>query len=100
MPLPDSGPKNPSEIALRHAPDRGVSLHHGTVLVDTDLTALQRPGSQGVGGEREGERGTAEQEGWSRTINLVLGFGQPRRYLTPDKRKLQAKGSYLSVSKS
>jgi len=44
-----------SGSAFRHAPDRGVSLHHGTVLVDTDLQALQR-------------------------------------YLTPDKRKLQAKG--------
>merc|ERR1712087_195783 len=39
----------------KHLPDRGVSLHHGTVLVDTDLQALGR-------------------------------------YLTPDKRKLQAKG--------
>jgi len=44
-----------SGSAFKHAPDRGVSLHHGTVLVDTDLNALQR-------------------------------------YLTPDKRKLQAKG--------
>lgn len=44
-----------SGSAFKHAPDRGVSLHHGTVLVDTDLQALQR-------------------------------------YLTPDKRKLQAKG--------
>lgn len=44
-----------SGSAFRHAPDRGVSLHHGTILVDTDLQALQR-------------------------------------YLTPDKRKLQAKG--------
>lgn len=47
--------KKISGSAFKHAPDRGVSLHHGTVLVDTDLTALQR-------------------------------------YLTPDKRKLQAKG--------
>merc|ERR1711862_104706 len=39
----------------RHSPDRGVSLHHGTILVDTDLKAMGR-------------------------------------YLTPDKRKLQAKG--------
>lgn len=44
-----------SGSAFKHSPDRGVSLHHGTVLVDTDLQALQR-------------------------------------YLTPDKRKLQAKG--------
>merc|ERR1712232_283504 len=44
-----------SGSAFRHAPDRGVSLHHGTILVDTDLQALQR-------------------------------------HLTPDKRKLQAKG--------
>merc|ERR1712087_767342 len=39
----------------KHLPDRGVSLHHGTVLVETDMQALGR-------------------------------------YLTPDKRKLQAKG--------
>lgn len=44
-----------SGSAFRHMPDRGVSLHHGTILVDTDMQALQR-------------------------------------YLTPDKRKLQAKG--------
>mmetsp|Transcript_108205 Transcript_108205/g.187298 ORF Transcript_108205/g.187298 Transcript_108205/m.187298 type:complete len:390 (+) Transcript_108205:58-1227(+) len=46
-----------SGSAFKHlkAPDRKVSLHHGTILVDTDMTALQR-------------------------------------YLTPDKRKLQAKG--------
>lgn len=44
-----------SGSAFKHAPDRRVSLHHGTVLVDTDMTALQR-------------------------------------YLTPDKRKLLAKG--------
>lgn len=44
-----------SGSAFKHAPDRGVSLHHGTVLVDTDMRALQR-------------------------------------YLTPDKRKLEAKG--------
>lgn len=44
-----------SGSAFKHVPDCGVSLHHGTVLVDTDMTALQR-------------------------------------YLTPDKRKLQAKG--------
>lgn len=44
-----------SGSAFKHVPDRGVSLHHGTVLVDTDLQALQR-------------------------------------YLTPDKRKLEAKG--------
>lgn len=44
-----------SGSAFKHSPDRGVSLHHGTILVDTDLQALQR-------------------------------------YLTPDKRKLQAKG--------
>lgn len=31
-----------SGSAFKHAPDRGVSLHHGTVLVDTDLQALQR----------------------------------------------------------
>jgi len=47
--------KKISGSAFKHAPDRGVSLHHGTLLVDTDLNALQR-------------------------------------YLTPDKRKLQAKG--------
>jgi len=44
-----------SGSAFRHVPDRGVSLHHGTILIDTDFQALQR-------------------------------------YLTPDKRKLQAKG--------
>lgn len=44
-----------SGSAFRHLPQRGVSLHHGTVLLDTDFQALQR-------------------------------------YLTPDKRKLQAKG--------
>lgn len=44
-----------SGSAFKHAPDRGVSLHHGTILVETDFQALQR-------------------------------------YLTPDKRKLQAKG--------
>lgn len=44
-----------SGSAFKHAPDKGVSLHHGTILVDTDFQALQR-------------------------------------YLTPDKRKLQAKG--------
>eukprot|EP00930_Biecheleria_cincta_P039170 TRINITY_DN26944_c0_g1_i1.p1 TRINITY_DN26944_c0_g1~~TRINITY_DN26944_c0_g1_i1.p1 ORF type:complete len:392 (-),score=63.73 TRINITY_DN26944_c0_g1_i1:43-1176(-) len=47
--------KKISGSAFKHAPDRGVSLHHGTLLVDTDMMALQR-------------------------------------YLTPDKRKLQAKG--------
>jgi len=47
--------KKMSGSAFKHAPDRKVSLHHGTVLVQTDMTALQR-------------------------------------YLTPDKRKLQAKG--------
>jgi len=47
--------KKISGSAFKHAPDRQVSLHHGTILIDTDLTALQR-------------------------------------YLTPDKRKLQAKG--------
>lgn len=47
--------KKISGSAFKHAPDRGVSLHHGTILVETDMTALQR-------------------------------------YLTPDKRKLQAKG--------
>jgi len=44
-----------SGSAFKHAPDRGVSLHHGTVLIDADFGALQK-------------------------------------YLTPDKRKLQAKG--------
>merc|ERR1712113_1103535 len=44
-----------SGSAFKHDPTRGVSLHHGTVLVDTDMQALGR-------------------------------------YLTPDKRKLQAKG--------
>lgn len=46
-----------SGSAFKHlkTPDREVSLHHGTILVNTDMTALQR-------------------------------------YLTPDKRKLQAKG--------
>merc|ERR1712157_461040 len=44
-----------SGSAFKHDPTRGVSLHHGTVLIDTDMQALQR-------------------------------------YLTPDKRKLQAKG--------
>jgi len=47
--------KKISGSAFKHSPDRGVSLHHGTILVDTDMGALQR-------------------------------------YLTPDKRKLQAKG--------
>mmetsp|Transcript_58222 Transcript_58222/g.125892 ORF Transcript_58222/g.125892 Transcript_58222/m.125892 type:complete len:364 (-) Transcript_58222:120-1211(-) len=47
--------KKISGSAFRHAPDRKVSLHHGTVLVNTDMQALQR-------------------------------------YLTPDKRKLEAKG--------
>jgi len=47
--------KKISGSAFKHAPDRGVSLHHGTVLVNTDMQALGR-------------------------------------YLTPDKRKLQAKG--------
>eukprot|EP00933_Yihiella_yeosuensis_P041053 TRINITY_DN35498_c0_g1_i2.p1 TRINITY_DN35498_c0_g1~~TRINITY_DN35498_c0_g1_i2.p1 ORF type:complete len:379 (-),score=77.34 TRINITY_DN35498_c0_g1_i2:100-1236(-) len=47
--------KKISGSAFKHAPDRQVSLHHGTLLVDTDMQALQR-------------------------------------YLTPDKRKLQAKG--------
>lgn len=47
--------KKISGSAFRHAPDRGVSLHHGTILVDSDMQALQR-------------------------------------YLTPDKRKLAAKG--------
>jgi lipoate-protein ligase A len=49
------GDRKMSGSAFKHAPDRGVSLHHGTVLVDADMQALQR-------------------------------------YLTPDKRKLQAKG--------
>lgn len=49
------GERKMSGSAFKHAPDRGVSLHHGTILVDTDFKALQR-------------------------------------YLTPDKRKLQAKG--------
>merc|ERR1712060_276766 len=44
-----------SGSAFKHVPDRGVSLHHGTVLVEADMQALGR-------------------------------------YLTPDKRKLQAKG--------
>jgi len=47
--------KKISGSAFKHSPDRGVSLHHGTILVDTDMQALQK-------------------------------------YLTPDKRKLQAKG--------
>eukprot|EP00929_Paragymnodinium_shiwhaense_P015365 TRINITY_DN123446_c0_g1_i1.p1 TRINITY_DN123446_c0_g1~~TRINITY_DN123446_c0_g1_i1.p1 ORF type:complete len:391 (+),score=71.65 TRINITY_DN123446_c0_g1_i1:42-1214(+) len=47
--------KKISGSAFKHAPDRGVSLHHGTVLVETDFQALSR-------------------------------------YLTPDKRKLEAKG--------
>lgn len=47
--------KKISGSAFKHAPDRKVSLHHGTILVETDFQALQR-------------------------------------YLTPDKRKLQAKG--------
>jgi len=34
--------KKISGSAFKHAPDRQVSLHHGTVLVDTDLQALQR----------------------------------------------------------
>lgn len=49
------GDRKMSGSAFKHAPDRGVSLHHGTILVDSDMLALQR-------------------------------------YLTPDKRKLQAKG--------
>lgn len=44
-----------SGSAFKHDPGRNISLHHGTVLVETDMQALQR-------------------------------------YLTPDKRKLQAKG--------
>lgn len=44
-----------SGSAFKHSPDAGVSLHHGTVLVNTDMQALGR-------------------------------------YLTPDKRKLEAKG--------
>merc|ERR1719491_118612 len=47
--------KKISGSAFRHMPERGMSLHHGTILVNTDFLALQR-------------------------------------YLTPDKRKLQAKG--------
>merc|ERR1712232_519654 len=47
--------KKISGSAFKHAPGRGVSLHHGTVLVETDFQALSR-------------------------------------YLTPDKRKLEAKG--------
>lgn len=47
--------KKISGSAFRHAPDHNMSLHHGTILVETDFLALQR-------------------------------------YLTPDKRKLQAKG--------
>lgn len=47
--------KKVSGSAFRHMPERGMSLHHGTILVNTDFQALQR-------------------------------------YLTPDKRKLQAKG--------
>lgn len=31
-----------SGSAFKHAPDRSVSLHHGTVLIDTDLQALQK----------------------------------------------------------
>jgi len=31
-----------SGSAFKHAPDHSVSLHHGTVLVNTDLQALQR----------------------------------------------------------
>lgn len=44
-----------SGSAFKHVPNRGVSLHHGTVMLNADMQALQR-------------------------------------YLTPDKRKLQAKG--------
>eukprot|EP00927_Polykrikos_kofoidii_P057864 TRINITY_DN52085_c0_g1_i1.p1 TRINITY_DN52085_c0_g1~~TRINITY_DN52085_c0_g1_i1.p1 ORF type:complete len:406 (-),score=69.30 TRINITY_DN52085_c0_g1_i1:84-1301(-) len=47
--------KKISGSAFKHAPDRRVSLHHGTILINTDFQALQR-------------------------------------YLTPDKRKLEAKG--------
>jgi len=47
--------KKISGSAFKHDPYRKVSLHHGTVLVNTDMKALQR-------------------------------------YLTPDKRKLLAKG--------
>lgn len=47
--------KKISGSAFKHAPDRRVSLHHGTILLNTDFQALQR-------------------------------------YLTPDKRKLEAKG--------
>jgi len=47
--------KKISGSAFRHVPDRKVSLHHGTILVNTAMTELQK-------------------------------------YLTPDKRKLQAKG--------
>jgi len=49
------GGRKISGSAFKHAPDRKVSLHHGTMLLNTDFQALQR-------------------------------------YLTPDKRKLQAKG--------
>lgn len=47
--------KKMSGSAFKHGNDPDVSLHHGTLLVDTDMSALSR-------------------------------------YLTPDKRKLQAKG--------
>jgi len=34
--------KKISGSAFKHAPDRSVSLHHGTVLVNTDFQALER----------------------------------------------------------
>lgn len=34
--------KKISGSAFKHAPERGVSLHHGTVLLDTDMQALGR----------------------------------------------------------
>eukprot|EP00971_Amphidinium_carterae_P181967 3611032-Amphidinium_carterae.1 len=47
--------KKVSGSAFKHSPDRGMSLHHGTLLVNADMQAIQK-------------------------------------YLTPDKRKLEAKG--------
>jgi len=47
--------KKISGNAFKHSPDRGMSLHHGTLLVNADMQAVQK-------------------------------------YLTPDKRKLEAKG--------
>ena len=91
-----------------------MSLHHGTVLVDTDLTALQLPGAQSASAskgerdrfkDRKGDRCSlqhrvSEARSTAALVNLVrrvlLTLGHLRRYLTPDKRKLQAKGSDLS----